>query len=246
MLTAARLAWQACGSPPDTKATGTGVCLVCGAGQVPVMPASSGIGKSFDLVAAARLDSRSVCEPCAWALAGKPPNTLRMWSIAVTGSTPLPVTHPDSPPGFTGDGRLHLANRRDLSTLIDVLTSPPDDVWAVSVAVSGQKHLLPYTPVNHGPGPFRVRVETAEVATDPLEVAALIGACARLRAAGHSTGSIHACAPSVAALTATGLPAWREWAPLIAPHANSPLLGLALHLTTKETVHALADRFAAP
>lgn len=244
MLTAVRMAWDAAGSPSHAKATGAAAgCVVCGTEHPRTVRAKDALGANFDILTAARPDLGTVCEPCAWALAGKPPHTLRMWSILTAAATKLPASDPKAP--YPTDGRLHLCNRRDQSAVIAALTDPPDDVWACSIAVSGQKHLLPYTPVNY-PGAARVlvRFESAVVEAEAALVGRLVGACAALRLAGHGPDAIHAATPTVPALTREGLAAWRRRSPAIAPHANSPLLGMALHLTTKETLHALANRFA--
>jgi hypothetical protein len=244
MLTAVRMAWAAAGQPAHPKAAGPAAgCVVCGTGHHRTLRAKDALGANFDILTATRPDLSTVCEPCAWALAGKPPLTLRMWSILTTESTPLPPSDVKAP--YPSDGRLHLCNRRDQSAIITALTSPPPSMWACSVAVSGQKHLLPYTPVNTpSADTILVRFEACTVETTPGEIAALIGAVASLRVAGHGPGSIHAVTPAVPALTRDGLTAWRRHSPTIAPHANSPLLGLALHLTTKETINGLAARFA--
>jgi len=245
MLTAVRMAWDAAGGPSHPKAIAADAgCVVCGVTHHRHLRARDALGKNFDILTAARPDLSTVCEPCAWALAGKPPQTLRMWSILTTAATILPTGAPSAP--YPSDGRLHLCNRKDQSAIIAALTDPPDDVWAVTIAVSGQKHLLPYTPVN-APGAALVlaRIEGCVVDATPTEYGALIGACAALRLAGHNPDSIHAVTPTVPALTRDGLTAWRRWSPTVAPHANSPLLQLALHMTTKETIRDLADRYAA-
>lgn len=245
MLTAVRLAWDAAGQPEHPKSRDVQAgCVVCGTVHERTLRARDALGKNYDILTAIRPDLSTVCEPCAWALAGKPPQTLRMWSIVTTASTILPASDPKAP--YPSDGRLHLCNRSDQSVIISTLTSPPGDVWACSIAQSGQKHLLPYTPVNP-PNAVQVlvRFEACTIATTPSQAGALIGACAALRLAGHSPDSIHAVTPTVPALTRDGLAAWRRHVPTIAPHAHSPVLGMALHLTTKETLHGLADRFTA-
>lgn len=283
MLTAVRMAWDAAGQPAHPKARDLAAgCIACGVDHGRTLRAADALGKNYDLLTAARPDLSTVCEPCAWALAGKPPNTLRMWSILTTSGTALPPHGPHLALASavaklaeaTADGsdtarvkaaeaavakaeaavarlpfpvweRAHLCNRGEQSAVVAALTDPPDDYWACTVAVSGQKHLLPYAPVN-APGAARilVRFETCDIETEPAGIAALIGACAALRLAGHGPDAIHAVTPTVPALTREGLAAWRAHSPVIAPHANSPLLGLALHLTTKETLSALADRYA--
>lgn len=244
---ATHLAWDAAGRPDSgrpTTASPDAYCLVCGTPAEQSASAKDALGANFDLLTATRPDSTRVCPACAWALAGKPPATLRMWSIVTTGGTPLPPSPATAP---ASGSSLHLCNRRDMSAVVTALTSPPaDDAWAVAVAVSGQKHLLPYTPVNHGGGPWLARFEAATVRCDPALFAGLVGAAADLRRTGHHPDRIREADPSIPALTGDGLTAWRRHAPLIRPHAGSQILDLALYLTTKETLDDLADRFAGP
>jgi hypothetical protein len=165
-----------------------------------------------------------------------------MWSIVTTADTPLPPS-PDTAPA--SGLHLHLCNRRDMSAVVDILTGPPaGDSWAVAVAQSGQKHLLPYTPVNRGAGPWLARFEAATIASSPATFAGLLGAAADLRRTGHHPDRIREANPSIPALTGAGLDAWRRHASTIRPHAGSQILDLALYLTTKETLNDLADRFA--
>jgi hypothetical protein len=281
-VNAVRLAWDAAGGPAHQKARDIPAgCVVCGIEHPRTCRAKDALGKNYDILTARRPDLDTVCEPCAWALAGKPPNTLRMWSILTTADTPLPphgphlayartVAHASAVKAGGADAttvraaeaaltkatdavakmpfpvwdKLHLCNRAEQSAIITAITTPPASVWACSIAVSGQKHLLPYARINP-PGAARIliRFEACDIETTPAEIGALIGACAALRLAGHSPDSIHTVTPTVPALTREGLAAWRQHAPTVSPHAHSPLLGMALHLTTKETLHALADRF---
>ena len=236
------MAWEAAGRPARADATSVpGRCLVCRADTDTTVPAKTALGANFDY-ATAKGRGDSVCVPCTWALAGKPPQTFRLWSIAVTDSVTLPPSMPGAP--YPSDGRLHLCNRRDMSVIVGVLTDPPACGWAVAVAQSGQKHLLPYTPVNHGTGAWRARWESTDVTSTPDVFAALLGAVAALRVAGHHPTNIARGEPSVTALKGDGLTEWRRHHHTIRPHAGSPLLDLALHCTTKENINDLAVRFA--
>lgn len=242
MLTACSMAWEAAGRPAHGRVTqGPGTCLVCGTPAEVTVRAKDALGQNFDLLTARRPDLDAVCEACTWAMAGKPPRTLRMWSIAVTASTPLPP----SMPGVPCDGdRLHLCNRKDLRAVTALLTGGLDDPWAAAVAVSGQKHLLPYAPVNHpGARLTQARFESVTVAYQPATLHRLVGCVAQLRAAGHRPDTIRDCHPSVPALTRHGMAAWRAHAPHITGHAHSPLLDLALHLVTKEHLDELTARY---
>lgn len=283
MLTAVRLAWDAAGRPshPKGKDVQAG-CVVCGAPHERTIRAKDALGKNYDYASAVRPSLDTVCEPCAWALAGKPPHTLRLWSIATTLTAQLPAHSPVREAEtaardlaeLTSSGaddrqiraardrltvaelasskvpvpvskHLHLCNRRDTSVIIGLLTNPPDDHWAVAVAQSGQKHLLPYTQVNApGTDVWEARWEATNITSTPNRFRRLLGAVAALRVAGHHPDTITRCRPSVPALRGDGLTAWRRHEPTIRPYAGSPIMDLALFLTTKETIHDLANRYA--
>jgi hypothetical protein len=241
MLTACSMAWEAAGRPRHGRKTGgAGECLVCGNPADVTVRAKDALGANFDLLTARRTDIDTVCEACTWAMAGKPPNTLRMWSVAVTDCTGLPPSQGGAPV----DGEcIHLANRKDLRALTALITSPPDDTWAAAIAVSGQKHLLPYSPVNWPGAPeCQVRYESVTIAYAPAVLHRLVGCVAQLRKAGHHSTTIRDAHPSVAALTSEGMAVWKRHAPHITRWARSPLLDLALHLVTKEHTDDLIDR----
>lgn len=243
MGTAVSMAWDAAGRPEHPKSVDvSGTCLVCGVDAARTLRAADGIGKNFDLINASRPDSTRVCVPCAWALAGKPPKTFRMWSVVVTEAHMLAPSLPGVP--YPSDGHLHLCNRRDMSQITRILARPPGGAWAVCVAQSGQKHILPYTPVNHGDTAWTVRFEATNVTSTPGAFSTLLGAVASLRVAGHHTQTIVACAPNITALKGPGLEAWRTWEPVIRPYRESPLIELAAFLTTKENIHGIAETYA--
>lgn len=232
--------WDATGRDPHPKATDTpGTCLICGATWDRTLRAKDGCGANFDY-RDAKAPTDRVCEPCAYVLSGKPPKTFRMWNTLVDTTGGLPPNDEKAP--YPSDGRVHLCNRKNMGTIVFYLTEPQTTTWAACIAVSGQKHILPYTPVNR-PSADRimVRFEATNITTTPQEMSQLIGAVAALRLAGHGVSSIHTATPTVPALTREGLAAWKKYGPRIGPHAGSPILGLAIHLTTKETLNDLAD-----
>jgi hypothetical protein len=75
-------------------------------------------------------ESTFVCEACVWAMAGKPPDTLRMYSHFV-------------------DGRgWRKWNKGDKAAMRDWLRAPKRGEWFAAIADSGQKHVLPWAPIN--------------------------------------------------------------------------------------------------
>lgn len=238
--TAPHMAWEAAGRPTreDTKDT-PGSCLVCATSTDISVPAKKALGANFDYLTGRAQGSTIVCVPCTWALAGKPPATFRMWSIAVTASTTIPPSQDGAP--YPSDGRLHLCNRKDMTAIRQIMTRPPNDHWAVCIAVSGQKHLLPYAPVNTPGSPqWIVRFEAMDLSWTPGGFSACLAAVAELRVHGHHPDAIAAGQPSIPALKGDGLTAWRKHEPLIRSYSGSPHIDLALLFTTKENIHAIA------
>ena len=74
--------------------------------------------------------SLHVCEPCVWAMSGKPPNTLRMTSHLLDG------------------GEYQRLNKGDKPAILAFLRRTHTRPWFAAVADSGQKHIVPWTPVN--------------------------------------------------------------------------------------------------
>lgn len=234
-----RYLWALAGCPahPQARAVDSDiVCLVCGCdteGQG--VRAKDALGINFDHTQARRPDSEHVCGGCAWALAGKPPATLRMWSVAATTERDLPPSHPKCAMPV-GPGA-HLTNRADMRTVASLLCDPPPGEWLVTVAVSAQKHVVPYAMTSQGRGSWRVRVETCDITSDPTEMGWLLGRVARLRDAGFGPTQIAAVDPGTHLSTLARLTAWRDHAEPLAPYRGSPLLGMASIIPTKEHLH---------
>lgn len=80
--------------------------------------------------------SDHVCEACIVVMAGKPPNTERMWTHLV-------------------DGREHVrVNKGSKPVMRAFLRRKHTAPWFAAIADSGQKHIIPWAPVNapHQPG----------------------------------------------------------------------------------------------
>lgn len=146
MLTASRLLHEHHGSPPMTicGALPEGErCWVCAA------PAARGVervrwmGASFVGQNRARCaDARHVCESCAWAMTGKPPDTLRMWSHL-----------------WSADLGYLRVNKGSKGAMRAWLRAPKPGAWFAAIADSGQKHVVPWAPVNVGSRGGRVLFE---------------------------------------------------------------------------------------
>jgi hypothetical protein len=96
------------------------------------------------------IESEIVCEPCVVAMAGRPPDTLRMYSHLVeVGSKHEQV------------------NKGQKPRIREFLRGPHPGEWFAAIADSGKKHVIPWTPVNPArlaPGTGRVMLEERLVA----------------------------------------------------------------------------------
>lgn len=217
-----------------------GVCAVCGDLGLSA-PIGKMIGQNFtDQYWLARADSNRICRACSWCLTGKPPRTVRMWSIVAADGVPQPPSAGKAWLQDTHEAGLCLTSRGDTTPVIDTLTAPPDRVdWVVAVAISGQKHVLPFAQVNHGRGRWSMRMETCTITAEPADFQSVLTHAAHLRDAKYPTDAVLRLQPGVMKSRAA-LDLWTEHATPLTPYRESPLLELALWcLTTKGIIHAL-------
>lgn len=238
MTTAAHFLWSLGGRPghgrTEVDTPPGAVCLCCGdpIATATCARATHALGVNYDFTRAARRDSPVVDPACAWALAGRGLATLRLWTIAATTGRALPASHPKCTVDL--GPQVHLTNRADMRAVAALLTDPPEGEWLVTVAMSGQKHVVPYSRTNRGAGRWTVRVENFDVTSDPVEFAALLARVAALRHAGFGPDQIAAVDPGTHLSTRSRLDAWRLHAEPLTPYRGSPLLGLAATTPNKE------------
>ncbi|KZS63114.1 hypothetical protein [Mycobacterium ostraviense] len=236
------LVYRLAGSPSlaDAQAAlytvGGAVCAVCGEHADTTAMMDRIAGKNFtDQYWLADPKSDRICTACGWVLTGRPPRTLRMWTIVAAPGRDLPPSNPKA--WLQGTPGLMLTSRGATRPVVDILTSPPiNDPWVVSVAISGQKHVLPFAEVNHGAGRWQVRMETTTVTSDPAEFAAVLSHARALRAAGHPADAVLALSPRPVK-TRDELDTWISHADPLAPYRGSPLLELALWGLTREMIN---------
>lgn len=142
VTTASRVLWSAAGSPAVTGAVDVdGRCWVCAARMTRGLRVDKWQGSNFTGQNRVRSPaSTHVCEPCVWAMAGKPPDTLRMTSHLWDE--------------YTGWERPNKGNKPSMRAF---LRREHRGEWLAAIADSGQKHIVPWTPVNP-PGTRRGRV----------------------------------------------------------------------------------------
>jgi len=156
-----------------------------------------------------------------------------MWSIV---ASPGADFGPPNTKCFLQDTPgLLLTNRANPSPIARVLANPPTGEWLVSVAISGQKHVLPYTTVNSGAGRWAVRMENTAVTSTPTEWAHVHAHADALRRMGVPAEDVHTGVPRYLK-TPAELASWREHNHHLTPWLGSPLLSLALWTITKGTM----------
>jgi hypothetical protein len=237
---AAVLVWELAGRPAPIASiakllSGPGLCVMCGRHDPSTAPASRALGSNFtDHDLYTRGDADRVCPACLWCCSGKPPASMRMWTVVAAPGLVLPQSHEKA---FVTGAGLCLTNRADPGPVIGMLSRPPPGEWVVSVATSGQKHVVPYARVNRGRGVWTVRLENTNVTSDPDEWSTVLTHAASLRAAGHHPDAVLTGDPSMAAIrTAGDLAWWRSHAGPLARYRHAPLLTLALWCLTKGTI----------
>jgi hypothetical protein len=122
------------GSPVVAECADVGIapCWVCGSPSSRAQPRAAWQGANFTGQSRVRAPtSEHVCEACVWAMAGRPPDTLRMYSHLCE----------------VGGEYLRL-NKGDKPAMRAFLRRPHASAWFAAVADSGQKHVVPWAPVN--------------------------------------------------------------------------------------------------
>lgn len=225
--------WLAAGTPNPRKKviTGTGRCYWCAS------PIDGDCCKVADVFSDSFTDqdqalvrsSAVVCCGCAWAMTGRPPDTLRLWSVAwAEEPRSWPANHASAP--ALGPS-IHLQNKADPSGFRALLLDPPTTGrWICAVADSGQIHTTPFAPVNYGAERFGVRFERVTVWTSRAEYGALDAAMAELLSAGFWKSDIES--PSAFRLAEPGaLPLWLKHRELLGRYRGGPLFDLVLFLS---------------
>lgn len=217
---------------------GSGVCAMCARTVAETMPAGKALGANFtDPTLWSAPQSVRVCAACTWCCAGRPPSTVRGWTILAAPGLALPASAEKAWAVVHDRPGLCVTNRSDPGAVAALLLDPPDSEWLCTVAVSGQKHTLPYTRVNRGGGAWTMRMETAHVTATPAAFRTVLRSAAVLRAAGHRAEDIKDAAPTAGGVkTAADLEAWRVEAAHLAGLERSGALDLALWCLTKTTI----------
>lgn len=237
MTAATRYLWDRLGQPdfatPTTRkllAPIHDTCAICGHEATETADADKALGANFTDRTHITLPSKNrICVACLWCCSGRPPATLRMWSIATT-------PHPSHPKAWLKDTPgVCLTNRANPAPIRDTLINPPTGKWLVTVAYSGQKHVIPYSPINAGARKWTIRVEDHYVTSTPTQFETVHTAANKIRSLGVPEEAVMIGEPRFIK-TPDALTQWRTHSKTLHPYLGSPLLRLALWTITKTTM----------
>ena len=107
------------------------ICWVCGGAAARGALRTKWQGANFTGQNRVRCqESAHVCEACVVVMAGRPPNTERFWTHLVDGDSHVRV------------------NKGSKPTIRDFLRRRKTGMWFAAIADSGQKHIIPWAPLN--------------------------------------------------------------------------------------------------
>lgn len=235
MTAAQTLLWDTAGRPdvPGAKAKlltdHPAVCTITGEPQDITADVTRALGENFTDHSLWSVPSGRVGPAALWCCSGKGATSPRTWTWVCTPGRELPDSHPKAP--YRAHG-LCLTNRADPRPIIDTLLNPTDSEWVIAVAVSGQKHVLPYARTNRG-RQWTVRMEDTTITADSDQWAHVFGHVLALRRLGVPGDDIKAGTPGAYLKTADQVAAWRHHSTALATHAGAPITDLALWCATK-------------
>lgn len=207
-------------------------CCVCAAVEPRTAPADKALGNNFtDRTMFRAPESGRVCEACIMVCSGGGLKTFRLWTIVAAPGTGLALSQEKAAAWIGQHDGLCMTSKANTRPVIDLLLDPPDSSWLVSVAESGQKHVLPYARVNAGDSGV-VRFETLDVPYTQADWTHVFGHALALRRLGVPAADVLAGTPRYLK-TRDQLTAWRSHSQKLGPWGNSPLLRLALWAITK-------------
>lgn len=243
MTSAQRLIWETAGRPdvPGSKAKllkeQPATCAVTGEWEEITADATKALGENFTDQSLWQSHTGRVGKPALWCCSGKGKDSPRMWSWVCAPGHDLPDSAGKAPLHVPG---LCQTNRGDTRPIIDTLMSPPAGEWVLCVALSGQKHVLPYARTNVGGGEWSVRMEDTTITATPERWRHVFGHVLALRRLGVPADAITAGTPAYIK-TPEQLAAWRHHTQALDPYRTAPLTQLALWCITKPIMEAEND-----
>lgn len=235
MTAAQTLLWETAGQPPVPGAKAKllkphpAVCAITGEQVEVSADATKALGENFTDHTLWNSPSGRVGHAALWCCSGKGALSPRTWTWVCAPGVDLPPSHEKAPYSAPG---LCLTNRANTRPVIDILAAPPPGEWVCAVAVSGQKHVLPYAATNRGSGRWRVRMEDTTIGSTPAEFRRVFGLVVALRRLGVPADAIKTGTPANIK-TPAALEKWRQLSGELSPWASSPLTDLALWCATR-------------
>lgn len=134
MISPSQLLHRFIGSPVRPECFDlSGCCWVCGCASTRMVARQDFMGANFVGQNKVRAPSSDhVCESCVVVMSGRPPDTLRMYSHLFDA----------------GRDEYHRLNKGDKPQIRAWLRGWHVGPWFAAIADSGQKHVIPWTPVN--------------------------------------------------------------------------------------------------
>ncbi len=243
MTAALTLIWNLAGQPDVNGSKGKllkpepGICSITGEYSEITADASKALGDNFTDQSLWACHSGRVGKASLWCCSGAGRTSPRLWSWVAAPGENLPPSHEKA---YAGGPGLCLTNRANTRPIIDILLNPPAGEWVVSIAESGQKHVLPYVQTNRGAGEWKVRMEATNITATPEQFRTVFTTCLALRRLGVPVEAIKTGEPQYLKTT-EDLATWRELSQRLRPYQSSPITNLALWCITKpimEDTHA--------
>lgn len=234
----AMLLWELAGRPVPKKPTKktTEPCYICAETISEGVEKKKAFGGNFtDFDSAKSPQSDCVCVPCLWSMSGKPPDTLRMWSVLFREDGKTSYTHEKAPITHPG---LAFMNKSDMREAINMLLNPPDCAWFLALSDSGKIHTTPFAEMNHGLA-WTIRLERENISLNSTVFPDIFRTAGRLYMLGFSKAEILSgdCAVGKIAKQAENLPLIRELFWKLRIYTHSPILKLATFLLKKDYIH---------
>lgn len=240
-MKAVRMIWELLGSPQPEGAAlrllehHEARCRICGTVQPLTADVSKALGANFtDRSLYANPDSNRVCDCCVWACSGRGVRTIRMWSVAAAPGVDLPDSQEKATAWIGQHQGICLTSRHDTTPILRLLLDPPATPWAVSIAVSGQKHVMPYTGLNQGQEGM-IRMETSDIPYTAKGFTEIFYTALNLRRMGCNADMIQAGQPPHLENTSQAYD-WQKLDQRVNPWKGSPILDLALWTITKPII----------
>lgn len=241
IYSSSQLVWSSAGKPLPRRSTdyiGESRCAICGGWDRRCLPLESACPKaSFSGHQDMQwLESGAVCRACAWAMEGRPPDTLRMWSILYREDREANPSNPSAP---NCGPWVHLENKGNLDAIGCALLTPPQKPWCLSIADSGKIHILPYTPTNTGEdrNRWRIRIERENVHGTSDVFGKIMYHISVLIGAGFSKRHILSRDPPPCELVKKGINIWRENIAALPAFGNTQMERIALMIVRKDNAN---------